>query len=208
MRERSVIFWDFDGVIKDSVSVKSDAFEGLFVPFGDGVASRVRAHHEANGGMSRFDKLPIYLAWAGQPADAATVSEYCERFSSAVMQAVIDAPWVPGAREYLEAHHGRQRFVLVTATPQGEIEDILDALGIRPWFREVHGAPVTKATAIAGVLARWACPAHAALFIGDADADHKAAEATGVPFLLRRTALNTALQQRHRGPQCEDFVAR
>ena len=29
------IFWDFDGVIKDSVLLKSDAFEQLFLNFGD-----------------------------------------------------------------------------------------------------------------------------------------------------------------------------
>ena len=34
IKTASVIFWDFDGVIKDSVSVKSDAFVQLFLPFG------------------------------------------------------------------------------------------------------------------------------------------------------------------------------
>ena len=33
-KEIETIFWDFDGVIKDSVKVKSDAYEQLFSPFG------------------------------------------------------------------------------------------------------------------------------------------------------------------------------
>ena len=57
------IIWDFDGVIKDSVKVKSDAFEQLFLPFGKKLAKEVRLHHETNGGMSRFDKLHIYWSW-------------------------------------------------------------------------------------------------------------------------------------------------
>ena len=32
------IFFDFDGVIKDSVKVKSESFEKLFLPFGKKVA--------------------------------------------------------------------------------------------------------------------------------------------------------------------------
>jgi|TARA_Y100000310_G_C20511448_1_gene729077 beta-phosphoglucomutase-like phosphatase (HAD superfamily) len=34
-----VIFWDFDGVIKDSVNVKTRAFEKLFLPFGENVVN-------------------------------------------------------------------------------------------------------------------------------------------------------------------------
>ena len=51
MKEYSNIFWDFDGVIKDSMTVKSDAFEQLFLPFGENIAKKVRTHHEANGGI-------------------------------------------------------------------------------------------------------------------------------------------------------------
>ena len=47
-----VIFWDFDGVIKDSVKVKSTAFGELFAPFGEDIVNRVIEHHEANSGIS------------------------------------------------------------------------------------------------------------------------------------------------------------
>ncbi len=76
-----VVFWDFDGVIKDSVEVKSDAFEQLFLPFGKDIAKKVRIHHEENGGISRFDKLPIYLDWAGQTLSTQLIDEYSGKFS-------------------------------------------------------------------------------------------------------------------------------
>jgi phosphoglycolate phosphatase-like HAD superfamily hydrolase len=202
----SILFWDFDGVIKESVGVKGDAFERLFTPFGAEIGARVRQHHERNGGMSRFEKLPLYLEWAAQPADAREVARYGELFSAAVRRAVIDSAWVPGAREYLEANYRRQRFVAVTATPQNEIDDILRALEVTHWFREVHGAPTAKAAAIASVLARSRCRPQDALVIGDSEAEFRAATATGVDFLLRRTSLNEALQRAYSGPQCEDFA--
>ena len=71
----STIFWDFDGVIKDSVLVKSDAFEELFLPFGSDVAKKIRMHHEDNGGMSRHDKLPIYLNLAGEKNSTNSISK-------------------------------------------------------------------------------------------------------------------------------------
>lgn len=202
----ATLFWDFDGVIKDSVSVKSDAFERLFAPFGAEVATRVRAHHERNGGMSRYEKLPLYLQWAGQDPSESELARYCQLFSAAVRRAVIDSPWVPGAREYLEANHWRQSCVLLTATPQDEIEAVLTALEIRSFFRAVYGAPTAKADAIASVLTRGRCSPSEALFIGDSEPDYRAAMLAGVGFLLRRTPLNADLQRAHRGLQCEDFA--
>ena len=85
IKTASVIFWDFDGVIKDSVSVKSDAFVQLFLPFGKQISKRVKDHHEENGGMSRYEKLPIYLKWAGKNLEN-TIYEYEKDFSKLVLR--------------------------------------------------------------------------------------------------------------------------
>lgn len=206
MKDRRVLFWDFDGVVKETVDIKTEAYVRLFAPFGAALAARVREHHENNGGMSRFEKLPLYLQWAGQAASPAEVSRYCELFSEAVFQAVLDSTWVPGAREYLMANHAVQRFVLVTGTPQAEIERILDVSGIAGCFCEVHGAPTSKAAAIAAALARLRCRCEDALMIGDSEADLRAALAARVAFLLRRTPQNLPLQGSYTGPQCENFL--
>ena len=200
LAQMRIIFWDFDGVIKDSVAVKSVGFEQLFLPYGQAVAERVRLHHEVHGGVSRFEKMPIYLGWAGEPATADNVQHFCGKFSELVRQAVIDAAWVPGVREHLLARHDEQYFVLVTATPQQEIEHILAALGIAHCFREVYGAPTSKTAAIRGVLQHLKCRPEQALMVGDSETDLDAANANQVAFLLRRTALNQSLQERHRGP--------
>jgi len=195
-----IVFWDFDGVIKDSVAVKSVGFEQLFLPYGQDVADRVRQHHEAHGGVSRYKKIPVYLEWAGEAVTPANIQYFCDRFSGLVQQAVIDAAWVPGVREYLLARHAAQYFVLITATPQQEIERILGALEIAHCFREVYGAPVSKTAAISGVLQHLECPPGQALMVGDSETDLEAADANQVPFLLRRTPLNRSLQARYSGP--------
>jgi beta-phosphoglucomutase-like phosphatase (HAD superfamily) len=76
VRDRRVLFWDFDGVIKESVGVKTEAYTRLFEPFGAAVAARVREHHEAHGGMSRFEKLPLYLGWAGRSSSPEEIEHY------------------------------------------------------------------------------------------------------------------------------------
>jgi len=201
----TVIFWDFDGVIKESVDVKTKAFENLFLPYGREISKRVRQHHESHSGVSRFEKIPIYLMWAGELITPAKLDVFCERFSSLVVQAVIDAPWVSGVRDYLLHRYATQFFVLVTATPQDEIHKILNSLEIAHCFREVHGAPTEKASAIKDVLSRIRCKPENALMIGDSDADQKAAQANSVPVLLRRTPMNQSIQAIYNGPMFEDL---
>lgn len=201
-----LVLWDFDGVVKESLSVKTEAFVQLFASYGENVAAQVRAHHEANGGMSRFDKIPIYLRYAGEEPTQARVGALCGRFSRLVRQGVIDSPWVPGAERYLRTNPYRQVFAVVSATPQEELEDILRALDLRGCFADVLGAPTSKSEAIRRVLSRHGIRPEDSLMVGDARADLDAARANGVPFLLRRHETNEGLFADYEGPSVIDMT--
>lgn len=206
LRHPKLIFWDFDGVIKDSVEVKTHAFVQLFQRYGPEVAKRVRAHHEANGGMSRFDKIPRYLEWGGDAATPELVDEYCQRFAQLVRQSVIDAPWVPGAEALLRNKPHGQIFVLVTATPQGEMEEILNDLNLRSCFAAIYGAPTSKIEAIRATLAACQIAPQHCMMIGDARADWDAAKANQVPFLLRLHGTNGQVFEHYTGDSVKDFT--
>lgn len=205
VKEYKIVFWDFDGVIKDSVAIKSKGYGELFLPFGKEVVEKVNQHHEANGGISRYKKISLYLRWAGEPADSRQVKEFCDRFSILVKQAVIDSPWVSGVLRYLRSYQAHQCFIMITGTPQEEIEQILKALKISNYFREVHGAPKEKAVVVHDVLKRLKFSPEQALVIGDSETDLEAAKENNVPFLLRRTPANLKLQGNFTGPSFENL---
>ena len=198
-----MIFWDFDGVIKDSVGVKTTAFKKIFSQYDQRIVNTIRQHHEANGGVSRFDKIPLYLKWAGEEVTEELVAKFCNLFSENVMQSVIDSPWVPGVKEWLLDNFQKKQFILVTATPQHEIEKILLALNINQCFQGVFGSPIIKKEAIRLVLEKENISPYKALMIGDSETDLLAANDNAVNFLLRRTNLNLALQASYKGLQFE-----
>jgi phosphoglycolate phosphatase-like HAD superfamily hydrolase len=200
-----LIIWDFDGIIKDSVEAKSDVFENLFLRYGSDIARRVVQHHKANGGVSRFEKIPLYLSWCEESLSSAEIETLYDQFSQQVVQRVIDSPWVPGVREYLLDNHLVQDFVLVTATPYPEIMKILERLNIDKCFNEVFGAPLIKTKVIEEVFLRSGYDHGQTLVIGDSRSDFDAAIANKIPFLLRRTSLNQSLQVSYSGPKCDDF---
>ena len=202
-----MIFWDFDGVIKDSVDVKTRVFVSLFQRFGFDVAERVREHHETHGGMSRFEKMPLYMEWAGEELSSLSVHWYCDQFAHLVINEVINSPWVPGADTYLHSNIHRQMFVVVSATPQKELEQILNELELRECFVDVFGFPTVKKDAIRITLSAFAFEPADCLMIGDALEDYKAAQANGVPFLLRRHTTNALLFSDYTVLSVNDFTA-
>lgn len=188
-----VIFWDFDGVIKESVSVKTDAYVKLFQPHGSEVCKKIKNHHLANGGMSRFDKIPLYLKWAGLEQNDVEVQNYCDKFSRIVKDKVIASAWVPGVEEFLQTNKENHIFVLVSATPQSELEDICNSLKLTGVFCKIYGAPNNKTEAIRASMLDYKYPPSACLMIGDAEADIEAAQNNGINFIFRKHQYNTSL---------------
>jgi phosphoglycolate phosphatase-like HAD superfamily hydrolase len=205
LRKARVVFWDFDGVIKDSVEVKTQAFLKLFSSYGEEINGKVKGHHEANGGMSRFKKIPLYLEMAGQEVSDELVDSMCDRFSMLVFDGVINADWIPGVENYLRTNPFDQRFILVSATPQSELEVIVDRLNLAKHFNRIYGAPNSKTFSIRESLISLSLTPDDALMIGDASADQEASEANKVPFLLRRHASNCKVFADYQGLSINDF---
>ena len=54
------------------------------------------------------------------------IRKFCKKMSSLVEKKVIDSSWVPGVENYLRNDEYAQTFVVISATPQDELERILD----------------------------------------------------------------------------------
>ncbi len=189
-----VIFWDFDGVIKDSVNIKTEAFREIFSAYGQSkVVQKICVHHELNSGVSRFKKIPYYLELVGQPTDQDNVNKFCDIFANKVVDLVVNSEWVPGVIEYIRNNYTNKFFFLVTATPQEEINNILKELSINHFFNKVHGYPDLKESVIQNFINKNNYEEHQILMIGDSMSDYKAAKNNSISFLLRRTPINQRL---------------
>jgi phosphoglycolate phosphatase-like HAD superfamily hydrolase len=182
------LVFDFDGVILESANVKTEAFCDLYAEHGPDVVARVREYHLANLGISRF----IKFEWISQnvfqtPLSPAMKSTLGEKFSSLALSRVLVSPFVPGAKEALDALAGRYEMFVASGTPQEELDMIVDRRGLRALFQEVHGTPRDKPTILNDLMARKGLTADEILFIGDGLSDHDAAVATSVGFLARDT---------------------
>lgn len=180
-----LVILDFDGIILESVSVKTDAFRTLF-SFAPEHIEEIVDFHIKNGGMSRFDKFRyIYKNILKEDLTPSKFTELSEKFSNLVFDAVIDAPFVPGAMEFLERFYLSVPLYVVSATPEEELKDIIQKRGIAPYFRGIFGSPRKKTECIRDILSDTKTSAADVIFVGDAPNDLDAASAAHVRFIGR-----------------------
>jgi len=180
------VIFDFDGVIVESVDVKTRAFAALYAPYGPEVVARVVAYHLDHGGISRFEKFRhFHREFLGTPLSIEEETSLGVRFSALVEDAVVASPWVPGAREFLECYHREISLFVASGTPDTELKRIIAGRFMADYFVAVHGAPATKSKIIARILRERKFQAQRVLMVGDSKADYEGANSTGVRFLAR-----------------------
>ena len=179
-----IIFIDFDGVIKDSLGIKGEAFKSIFQKYGDDVSQKIFNHHMTNGGISRNSKIPLYIQFTGQTASKKLVDQYLKKFSSTVCEKVIASKWIPGVENFLKNNKFNHKFILITATPQKEIEYVVKELKIYHLFENIYGNPSEKKISIETYVKKNKISKKSCLVIGDSKVDYEAAVYNKISFLL------------------------
>ena len=180
------IVFDFDGVIVESLEIKTRAFRALFHDEPAHVNDIV-AFHCAQAGMSRFEKFDlIYRDILRRPRDPAPPGARGAPVAALVREAVEACPEVPGATACLSAHAaaGRPLFV-ASATPEAELRQIVETRGLARYFRGVYGSPQSKTAIARQILEEHGGRPTDWWFVGDAMNDWRAAQASGMTFVGR-----------------------
>jgi phosphoglycolate phosphatase-like HAD superfamily hydrolase len=178
------ILFDFDGVIIDSMGIKTEAFRQMFAPYGNKIVNKVIEYHLKNGGISRQKKFRhFYKNYISEDLSNDDLNELCNIFSTLVLDKVLEAPWIPGAKEFLDAHYNENTFYLISGIPQEELDFIVDKRGIRKYFKAVMGSPKTKVENIRYVIEKNYYDYTKSIYIGDTLGDMKDSQEAGINFL-------------------------
>ena len=179
------VFFDFDGVILDSVDVKTKAFAKMFRKYGPEAEKRVVEYHLNNGGVSRFDKFRYYYEEIlNKPVNEEIIKSLSKQFSNLVVDGVLASPFMPGAKKSLESlkEKGIPCYI-VSATPYEEINLIVEKKELKEYFKEVHGSPRKKWEICQEIINRKYYSSQNCLFVGDAMSDYEAAQRNCICFL-------------------------
>ena len=185
MNGSKIIFFDFDGVIKESNHIKAEAYKQLFSEFSEDIVKKIIKHHAENVGKSRYEKIKIYLQYCQLDCNIENLTKYEIAYSKLVVDKVIDAKFVHGILDYLKDNFKNQLFSIVSAVPQKEITKITSRIGISSMFDSINGSPDDKAQIIIRELTKHSISPSEALFIGDAWEDWQASLRVPIKFVYK-----------------------
>ena len=182
MRLECLVF-DCDGVLLDSVPVKTRAFARLAEPFGPEARDRFVMYHSVHGGVSRYRKFAWFFQEVlGREISQKESEEWGRRFADYALDEVRRCPLIPGALETLERWHGVLPLYVCSGAPQEELSVVLRERGLDRYFAAIYGSPPAKARLLAQVVREAGVIPEAALMVGDAVTDRNAAEEVGTLF--------------------------
>lgn len=184
LKRLSAIVFDFDGVLADSVEVKTAAFANLYKEYGDKVVEKVIHHHRNHGGMTRAEKFYHYHSqYAKHPLTDEDHEALCQRFSSLVVEKVTAAKEIAGAETMLRHWHGKVPLFIDSATPDEEIILITQKRGIAKYFEKTLGSGHSKTENLKAILEGYDLAPEEVVFYGDAASDYRAATNCGTHFV-------------------------
>lgn len=178
------LVFDCDGVLLDSVPVKSNAFARLAEPYGQQAQDMFRLYHRLNGGTNRQRKFEwFFREYLHREITAPEREEWSRIFAAYVKDELETCPMIPGALATLQTQAGRLPLYVCSGAPAQELRQLLQKRGLDRYFAGIYGAPPGKSALLAQIIndALKIDPADA-LMIGDANLDRMAAEECGAGF--------------------------
>jgi phosphoglycolate phosphatase-like HAD superfamily hydrolase len=180
------IIFDFDGVIVESVDIKTEAFAKLFAKEGKEAVKEIVNYHLNNTGVSRYDKFKfIYKEILHRPLDNEKFLALCDKFSQLVVDSVVKAPYTKGVRGFLENNASEYQLFVISATPQEEMKRIIRERKMTHFFKRVYGAPIKKTDAVQDILIKEEIKSNNILYVGDSMSDYIAAKNNALNFVAR-----------------------
>jgi phosphoglycolate phosphatase-like HAD superfamily hydrolase len=182
-----VLIFDCDGVLLVSNRLKTRLFAATAVDAGFAAADAAwfKRHVAANFGTSRyrlFDTLLNKPDLIARPA--ATVESLAAAYARRLASDYARCPTTPGMVPILDGlRQAGHRMFVVSGSDQEELRALMRARRFDGYFAGIYGSPRAKADNLRDLLEQDGPHPVRPLFVGDAEADFAAAQASGATFV-------------------------
>jgi len=178
------ILFDFDGVILDSMKIKAEGFKAIFSKYPPEILEQIEAYHNANGGMSRFEKIKnIHSKILKKESSPEMVAMYADRFAVSISKHLFDKKnLIEDTVSFIQKNHAKFNLHIVSGAEHQELNQLCDVFDLQQYFITIEGSPTKKAMLVENIMDTFDYPPESTILIGDSINDYEAAKVNGIPF--------------------------
>lgn len=177
------IFFDFDGVIMDSMALKVQAYCACLSEFNFDPDEIEKIVSEHMGQSRRRIIVVLYERLKGEKIPPDVFESALKVFNDLDDAAREKMTYLPGSREFVEAVHSGYYTAIVTGTPEDFILKTTAYHDLDQYFDTVRGSPDQKPAILAELMAKNGLIPEECIFIGDGKTDQQAADHHGMRFV-------------------------
>ena len=182
-----VIGLDFDGTLVDSNKIKDLAFEEIFSEWPEHLEFMMQWHLNRNN-IDRREKFRYFVEKVlVHPENQQLIDRLSAKFTRLTREAIEHCPMIVGAQDFLDFFFDKVPLFLVSATPQDELDGILQRRNMLKYFKRTYGAPIDKVKVLKQIMTSEYVSPDEILYIGDSPEDQQAAVSLGIHFIGKQS---------------------
>jgi len=178
------IIFDFDGVILDSVPVKTEAFRILFDHYDKHIVDTFIDYHLLNGGMSRYLKIRYFFEQLlGQDISEKNVMQLAEEYSELTKRELAQDQYIiQDTFTFIKQNYQKYRMHIASGAAEDDLNFIYDTLDLNQYFFSIHGSPQSKDKLVKQIIQSNQYIKGETILIGDSINDLEAANINNIVF--------------------------
>ena len=184
------ILFDFDGVIIDSMPIKTAGFRKIFEEYDAETVKPLLDFHNLNGGLSRYVKIKYFFEDVlGTPIEDIEIMRYANRFSEIVKEELNNPEHlIAEVVQFIRDNQENFNFHIVSGADEQELRYLCEQLNIAQYFKSIHGSPTHKNELVKQVMKENSYLKTETILIGDSINDLEAAEVNEIGFYAYNNA--------------------
>lgn len=191
---KSIVF-DCDGVILESVDIKTRAFEHVFAQYGEDAVAEVLDFHRQHGGVNRLKKFAhVFETVFSREMTVKEAETLNIEFTAFCKDGLMECDPVDGFLEVAQRWCNALPCYVASGAPHDELNRILEYKNYSRFFKGIFGAPHNKADIILMAAKQHGIDVSSVLMVGDASTDLEAATTAGSAFYGRGEFANSVAQ--------------
>ena len=178
------IFWDFDGVILDSMPIRDFGFVKIFEEFDKELVDKLLEYHTLNGGLSRYVKIRyFYNILLKKDVSDEKVQELADKFSTIMKAELTNKKYlIKETVEFIKLNYQNYNFHIVSGSDEKELNYLCKELELSQYFKTIEGSPTCKNDLVKNILQKYSYNPKECILIGDSINDYEAANINGIKF--------------------------
>jgi len=191
------IIFDFDGVISDSISVKTEAFKKLFENFDKKSVGKLIEYHLVNGGKSRYLKIKYFFEeLLNKNISDDEILEYADKYSYLTKEELSKKQYlILDTFDFIKKNHRNYNMHIASGADENDLKYICHSLKLDKYFLSINGSPKIKHLIVSDILLSNCYSLKETILIGDSINDYEAAKINNIDFFAFN---NVALKEDHR----------